>query len=409
METIGIIAEYNPFHRGHAHQLSYLAKHWPKAVRIVVMSGSFVQRGGPALFSKFDRARWAILGGADVVIELPTLWASANAEAFADGGVRLLAGLGVECLSFGSEITDLDLLKQTASLNQEEDVQKRIKDLLKEGLFYGAALRQAMVESLPQASKILESPNAMLGVEYLRTIKAYGLTMIPLPVERQSNHHAHQLTEALPSGTALRAELLRNSAKSKHQTSILSALSPYFPQKVFPLINQALQEGRYAQPERYQEYIHYRGRIEEIDTLQNLQDFTEGLEHKWMKAMQANTWAQAREQIKSKRYSYARLDRMAANTVLGITKGLYQEGQKQGPNYARLLAFNQRGRNWLRSYRGTLPIIQKWAPFFKKASGFTKASLRLDQKATDIQALAMAHTNHHRGGLDYTMPPIYLP
>ena len=110
MKTIGIICEYNPFHNGHAHQLHTLAQEHPEALRICIMSGSFVQRGEPAIFSKFDRARWAILGGADIVIELPTLYSLGSAQLFGTGSIRMVKALHIDALSFGSETADLDTL-----------------------------------------------------------------------------------------------------------------------------------------------------------------------------------------------------------------------------------------------------------------------------------------------------------
>lgn len=399
MKTIGIIAEYNPFHRGHAHHLGRIADQWPEALRIVLMSGAFVQRGGPAIMSKFDRARMAILGGADLVLELPSLFASAHAQLFASGAVRLLGELGVDGLSFGSEVTQLSLLEDVASLSQEESVQERCRQLLKDGLYYGTALRQAIIEVDPRATASLDAPNALLGIEYIRAIQAYQYAMRPLPIERTSQHHAQDLCAELPSGTALRQALY---SKDYH------GLDKYFPENTYSLIQAAIQEGAYLDPQRYDDMVLTRARQLDTHQLLAIQDFKEGLENKWTKAAQESSWLAGRETIKSKRYAYARLDRMAAYTLLDVTKSLIQEAQDKGPQYARLLAFNNRGRTWLKTASPALPLIQKWAPFYKKAQGFTKKSLSIDALANDLQALCFHNQERRRGGQDFLYSPQFI-
>lgn len=151
-----------PFHKGHEHQLKELAKRYPDALRLVVMSGSFVQRGEPALFDKFTRARWALLNGAHAVIELPTVYATANAERFAAGGVRLLHRLGVRALAFGTETEDASLLQKIARLSLSSTVQTACREALKKGEFYGTALRQAIITECPDAAAIVNQPTPCL-------------------------------------------------------------------------------------------------------------------------------------------------------------------------------------------------------------------------------------------------------
>ena len=162
MKTIGIICEYNPFHNGHAHQLHTLAQEHPEALRICIMSGSFVQRGEPAIFSKYDRARWAILGGADIVIELPTLYSLGSAQLFGTGAIRMVKALHIDALSFGSETADLDTLVDIAKRMDCESTQAVLRTYINEGMSYGSAFRKAL------DTEILNTPNALLGLEYIR-------------------------------------------------------------------------------------------------------------------------------------------------------------------------------------------------------------------------------------------------
>ena len=198
MKTIGIICEYNPFHNGHAHQLHTLAQQYPDTLRICIMSGSFVQRGEPAIFSKFDRARWAILGGADIVIELPTLYSTGSAQLFGTGAIRMVKGLAIDALSFGSETADLDALIDIAKRMDCESTQEQLRTYINEGMSYGTAFRKAL------HTEILNTPNALLGLEYIRAGLAYNPKLQYIPILRTSNHHEETITDKLPSGTALR-------------------------------------------------------------------------------------------------------------------------------------------------------------------------------------------------------------
>ena len=147
MKAIGIICEYNPFHNGHAHQLHTLSVSYPDTLRVAIMSGSFVQRGEPAYFTKFDRARWAIYGGADIVIELPTIYSLGSAELFCTGAIRLMKALHIDSISFGSELdSNTTILYKAAELFNTKQGQEAIQCHLKTGLSYGTALRQVITK-----------------------------------------------------------------------------------------------------------------------------------------------------------------------------------------------------------------------------------------------------------------------
>ncbi len=402
METIGIIAEYNPFHLGHAHQLSYLADRWPQALRIVVMSGSFVQRGEPAFFSKFDRAYWALLGGADLVFELPALFALRSAEIFAAGAIRLLSQLHVDAFSFGSEVTNLDTLLEVAHSIDSDEVQARTKELIQTGLSYGAALRLALSESSPLTATALNQPNSLLGIEYLRALETYNLQLTPLLVPRQGSHyHDTSLANTYPSATALRTAF-QNKEKNL-------PLANFFPEEVVPLINERLSSGHYLDIKRYYDLIHYQSRLQSASQLANYGEFTEGIENRWKKASQFSSWQQSRASIKTKRYTYARLDRMGAYTVLQWPKELLIKSHEQGPQYARLLGFTSAGRNWLRGHASNIPIIQKWGPFQRQATGFVSDMAQADTLATNIQSLCFSSPQSRVSDQDFHFTPHYLP
>ncbi len=358
MKTIGIICEYNPFHNGHAHQLHTLAQLHPDALRICIMSGSFVQRGEPAIFSKFDRARWAILGGADIVIELPTLYSTGSAQLFGTGAIRMVKALAIDALSFGSETADLDTLVDIAKRMDCESTQEQLRTYINEGISYGAAFRKAL------DTEILNTPNALLGLEYIRAGLAYNVKLEYIPILRTSNHHEETLTDELPSGTALRQLITSiGNLSSQFNTSTgnpSSQLQSTIPPSITSDMTQVIENGNYVNYNRYHDMVHSLSRRTTPKELEKFGDFSEGIEHLWSKAAQQTSWTTATEEIKSKRYTYARLQRMGAYLTLGITKDVLQNAMEEGPQYARLLAFNDRGRQWLRN-EYEIPLIQKWA------------------------------------------------
>lgn len=405
MKTIGIICEYNPFHNGHAHQLHTLAQLHPDALRICIMSGSFVQRGEPAIFSKFDRARWAILGGADIVIELPTLYSTGSAQLFGTGAIRMVKALAIDALSFGSETAYLDALINIAKRMDCKSTQEQLRTYIKEGMSYGAAFRKAL------HTEILNTPNALLGLEYIRAGLAYNVKLEYIPILRTSNHHEETLTDELPSGTALRQLITSiGNLSSQFNTSTgnpSSQLQSTIPPSITSDMTQVIENGNYVNYNRYHDMVHSLSRRTTPKKLEKFGDFNEGIEHLWSKAAQQSSWTAATEEIKSKRYTYARLQRMGAYLTLGITKDVLQNAMEEGPQYARLLAFNDRGRQWLRN-EYEIPLIQKWVKAANELSALGQTMHHIDTLATDIQALCFHNESNRIGHKDYTYTPQYI-
>ena len=396
MKTIGIICEYNPFHNGHAHQLHTLAQEHPEALRICIMSGSFVQRGEPAIFSKFDRARWAILGGADIVIELPTLYSLGSAQLFGTGAIRMVKALHIDALSFGSETANLDALVDIAKRMDCESTQAVLRTYINEGMSYGSAFRKAL------DTEILNTPNALLGLEYIRAGLNYHPTLKYMPILRTSDHHESNIIKDFPSGTALR-KLITNMATSSNNCNINSIV----PKTIADDMTNIISNGAYVNYNRYYDIIHSLSRRTSTTKLESFGEFNEGIEHLWSKAAQQPTWNLAMKQIKSKRYTYARLQRMGAYLTLRIQKDLLQSAIQESPQYARLLAFNDRGRQWLRN-DFEIPLIQKWAKAPNELNTLGQTMHQIDTLATDIQALCLHNEVKRMGHMDYTYTPQYI-
>lgn len=430
MKTIGIICEYNPFHNGHAHQLYTLAQEHSDALRICIMSGSFVQRGEPAIFSKFDRARWAILGGADIVIELPTLYSLGSAQLFGTGAIRMVKALHIDALSFGSETANLDALVDIAKRMDCESTQAVLRTYINEGMSYGSAFRKAL------DTEILNTPNALLGLEYIRAGLNYHPTLKYMPILRISNHHEANITKDFPSGTALRkfiTDMATGSNKynkysiftsTNTNTNVNSAattttkfntanrkielqLQSIVPKTIADDMTNIISNGAYVNYNRYYDIIHSLSRRTSTTKLESFGEFNEGIEHLWSKAAQQPTWNLAMEHIKSKRYTYARLQRMGAYLTLGIQKDLLQRAMQEGPQYARLLAFNDRGRQWLQN-TFEIPLIQKWAKAPNELNTLGQTMHQIDTLATDVQALCFHNEVKRMGHMDYTYTPQYI-
>ena len=440
MKTIGIICEYNPFHNGHAHQLYTLAQEHSDALRICIMSGSFVQRGEPAIFSKFDRARWAILGGADIVIELPTLYSLGSAQLFGTGAIRMVKALHIDALSFGSETANLDALVDIAKRMDCESTQAVLRTYINEGMSYGSAFRKAL------DTEILNTPNALLGLEYIRAGLNYHPTLKYMPILRTSDHHEANITKDFPSGTALR-KLITDMATGSNKynkysiftstnmntttsestntnSNVNSAattttkfntanrkielqLQSIVPKTIADDMTNIISNGAYVNYNRYYDIIHSLSRCTSTTKLESFGEFNEGIEHLWSKAAQQPTWNLAMEHIKSKRYTYARLQRMGAYLTLGIQKDLLQRAMQEGPQYARLLAFNDRGRQWLRN-TFEIPLIQKWAKAPNELNTLGQTMHQIDTLATDVQALCFHNEVKRMGHMDYTYTPQYI-
>ena len=440
MKTIGIICEYNPFHNGHAHQLYTLAQEHSDALRICIMSGSFVQRGEPAIFSKFDRARWAILGGADIVIELPTLYSLGSAQLFGTGAIRMVKALHIDALSFGSETANLDALVDIAKRMDCESTQAVLRTYINEGMSYGSAFRKAL------DTEILNTPNALLGLEYIRAGLNYHPTLKYMPILRISNHHEANITKDFPSGTALRKLITdmatgsnkynkysiftstnmntTTSGSTNTNSNVNSAattttkfntanrkielqLQSIVPKTIADDMTNIISNGAYVNYNRYYDIIHSLSRRTSTTKLESFGEFNEGIEHLWSKAAQQPTWNLAMEHIKSKRYTYARLQRMGAYLTLGIQKDLLQRAMQEAPQYARLLAFNDRGRRWLRN-TFEIPLIQKWAKAPNELNTLGQTMHQIDTLATDVQALCFHNEIKRMGHMDYIYTPQYI-
>lgn len=382
MRIAGIIAEYDPFHNGHAaHIANTRAENGGNATHIVaVISGSFTQRGEPALLSKFRRAEMALACGADLVLELPLPWAMAPAEHFAAGGVAVLNALRcVDLLSFGSECGNVEALKQLANLSNNPLFQSELKKELEKGIPYAAASQQAAAGIVgAEVAEHLASPNNTLGIEYLRAVTAQGADWDVFTLQRQGTLHG----EMTSKGAFASATLLRNMVRDDN----LCLLNAYMPDEVVSILQSAHENGETTTQTLRLEHAliaHLRGLP--IEAYANLPWLSEGLENRLYRESRTTTdYASLLEAVKTRRYPMARLRRVLWASLIGLTaadtKGL--------PPYIRVLGMNPRGREMLAAASPTLPILTRTAQITELDDG-AKRIFALECAATDLHALAM--------------------
>ena len=338
MSLVGVICEYNPFHNGHARQLSAIREQLGMDTTIVcLMSGDWVQRGAPAVFPTHLRAEAAIRCGADLVLELPISCALSSAEGFAAGGVRILDLLGCDYLSFGSEQGRVEPLMEAARLQLSSRFDEQLKLRLSAGVSYASARSDAL--RAIGAPSVVRCPNDILGVEYCKAILRRNSRMDPLVIPRGGAYEAEVLDPVEPSASALRRVLDEPSLWSEAVPVCLHAL--------------------YRTAERHTLSAGERAILTRLRTLTDA-DFEAlpfGSEGLWSKLMHCARREASVDAVidgtKSKRYARARIQRMVICAFLGLTRELMEAE----PAYARVLAFNDRGRGRLRSLRDRFPIL----------------------------------------------------
>lgn len=375
----GIVCELNPLHRGHAYLLQEARRHSDAVV--CVMSGNWVQRGEPAVLSKFVRARMALACGADLVAELPLPWACAGAEPFAFGAVSLLDSLGcIGQLWFGSECGDAERLNRLASLLLSPAFSNALRDCLQTGKSFAAARQQAVTQLAgSEEAALLESANNILGIEYCKALHRLQSPITPMTVKRMGSPHdcrQEATPDAFLSASQLR-ELLREG----------QSLEGLLPPAAWQILQEEISAGRAPGDfSRLETAVIARLRSMSKAEFAALPDVSEGLENRLYEvSRRALTLEALYEGVKSKRYSHARIRRIVAAAFLGIPRNLPAK-----PPYFRVLAMNARGREVLRaaSQKATIPLLSRPRDFLQGPEE-PRSLFALEQRATDLFALTL--------------------
>lgn len=409
-KVLGIICEYNPFHNGHLYQLNESIKKVNPDYVVCIMSGNFVERGNTALINKWARAQMALSCGANIVIELPTIYSISSAENFASGAIKILNSLGSDVyLSFGSECGDISVLDKFADVLYREPPEyiTMLNHELSKGLSFPKARENAMllyINDIRNSANVLSGSNNILGIEYLKQIKKTNSKIKPITIKRiGTNYNTTSINNNFASATAIREMLLsKKSVKS------------LMPKTAYSILKEELSNGRFVLDiSKFEREIIYKLRCMSLEQIKNLPDVSEGLENKIKNAANScNNISDLISQIKSKRYTLTRINRILLYTLLDITKEDYSNSQKVIP-YLHILGINEDGKFLLSelSKNKKLNIITSVKQFLdntKNSSNMKilKNMLEKDILATNIYTLG--YKKDSKANLDFTKKLIVL-
>lgn len=400
MKVVGLITEYNPFHNGHKLHLQEAKKLTQSDKVIVIMSGNFVQRGAPALIDKYQRTRFALEQGADVVIELPTCYATASAEGFALGAVSLLNQLNVvDCLCFGSESGDIKELNVAASLliNESKEFKEQLTFHLRNGLTYPAARHKAFVSCYPDNTtnqgSLLASPNNILGIEYIKAIHQLNSPIIPYTITRQiAGYHDIELHSTITSATAIRKSI-------EDTANPLSQIAKHVPKAVYSILEQEYQHSFPLFEDDLSNLLHYRLLFESYESLLSYLDINDSLARRILKyKSQLLSFSSMALTLKTKDITLSRINRGLLHILLNIKKDSYERFQHENyTQYARLLGFRKESRSFIRQMQDTsaIPIITKLANYKKNLTETGILMLKQDILAADLYQIMIQKKYNH--------------
>ena len=459
--VLGIIAEYNPFHNGHLYHLKESKQKCNAKYVVAIISGNFTQRGDVSIVNKFEKAKMAIENGIDMVIELPTLYSISSAENFANGAIKILNELNfVTHISFGSESGDINQLNNIASIltDEPEEFSKLLKEELRKGSSFPVARQNAIEKFLNltnknEFSKLLNSPNNILAIEYLKALKKTKSNITPITIERKNvDYYSENIVENFASSTKIRKEISENLNMHTNIMDINNMdvnmdmfLNSCMPKKSYDIIKENIGKGNCIQGLKcFEDMIFYKLRSMQINEIKEIPDVCEGLENVIKKASnETNSLEDLINKCKSKRYTRTRIQRILIYALLGITRQDMEMSENVNP-YIRVLAVNKNGRELLSIINKTIvnkanvktdinnkpnentginnininkpndntdnKINNKETDIITSLKKFEttnedkalKRMMEIDKLATDIYTIKQR--SGYIGGLDYTMP-----
>lgn len=376
MKICATIAEYNPLHLGHLKHIEYMKHSLGADKIIVIMSGNFTQRGEPAVMNKFKRAKQAVIAGADAVIELPTVFATANAEIFAKGAVNIINSLGIaDGICFGVESgSKTDYLRLATAMNDES---KQFRKALKEKLNDGISLAKAKFETLKSLGEefdesLISSPNNILGLEYTKALLKCKSDLDIYPMLREGDHNDQTLKKGITSATSIRQVI---------KLAKLKKLKKNLP----PFVYKELEDYPFA----FDKLIMSKIITEPAEEIKKILDCTEGLENRIKALSKDNRSVETLiDKVSTKRYTKARIRRILIANLLGITEDFVNECLSSDL-YAKILAVNADAKDIvsLLGSNSKIPILTRKsdAAALKKTAA---ASFELDTLANDLYNLA---------------------
>lgn len=394
-KRIGIIAEYNPFHNGHLYQIQKAKESTGADTVIAVMSGNFTQRGDTSLINKFEKAKIALQNEVDMVIELPTIYSISSAENFALGGVKILNEIGnIDYLVFGIEEENLEKLQAIADVlvNEDNEFKRNIKEELNKGNSYPKAREIALKKVLlsENVENIMQKPNNILAIEYLKALKTTNSKIKPIAIKRKNTmHNDENINENYASGTYIRKLFIENNFNE-----IRKVVSKYTYERLLELKNQ----GAYVSSiNDFSDIVIYKIRTMTKEEISQIADVNEGLENIIkLASTTCKTIDEIVEKVSTKRYTKTRISRILTYILLDITKSEIEQSKNANP-YIRVLGINKKFEGILKTINNDKLITS--LKKFEENNGENQL-LNIDKKATEIYTIK--YPKSVQANLDYT-------
>ena len=364
MKTVGIIAEFNPFHKGHEYLIRTLKKETGSDYAVIVMSGDYTQRGAPAILDKYTRTKMALLCGADLVLELPIYYSTSSAEFFAGGAVSILNNIGVvDYLGFGSESGDISSIEKVAKVLYDEPTRfsELIKDNLKSGMNYAAARANALsaflcegtssddscISASPEATdnitSLISNPNDILAIEYVKALQIQRSDIVPYAIKRVGDSYNEEVLSA-DSEVFASAKAIRNVLESGNNSN---AVISQLPENVYKLISDFEKDNElhFTASDDFSELLHYKLLSEKNNGFSQYLDVSSDLSDKIVGTISDYTsFSDFVAKLKSKDLTYTRISRVLLHILLGMTTDkleVYSADRSAFTSYARILGFNK--------------------------------------------------------------------
>lgn len=420
MNLLGLVVEYNPFHNGHKYHLEK-SKEITKATHtIAIMSGSFLQRGEPALFDKYTRAEMAVKSGVDLVIELPTLYACQSAEIFAHGAITTLNSLNcIDSVCFGSEEGNVKILSTIANILVKEPIEFKssLRKYLDDGLVFPIARSKALYEYIKihnllhlnenELQKVLNSSNNILGIEYIKSLIKLNSPITPYTITRfASEYNSSDISSNICSATAI-----RNSLRDAQD---LQTIKNVVPKATFNELNSKIDNN--FNP--IFDYMFYNILssiiIRDYENLNSYFEVNEGIENKiYSNIFTSSNLNELINSTKSKRYTMTKIKRTLNNILLGITKeDILKIKDLNSIPYIRVLAFNNKGREIIKKIKTSsdIEIITKFSKVSNINEDIFNTLIKYDLKSSNMYNLVYYKNNKDllKGPMDYYLSPKYL-
>lgn len=374
MSIIGIVCEFNPFHKGHKYLIDSVKQQGD--VVVCVMSGNYVQRGEPAVFPKDVRVEMALRNGVDVVLELPFVCATASAEIFAKNAIKILDSVGCDKLAFGAEIAEVDSLTHVVDILLDKDFDSKVNKYLNEGLSYPLSRQNAFNEYGYEFD--ISTPNNILAIEYIKAIKQINSKMIPVAVKRiGAGYNDNSAIDDFASATHIRS-LINNKSDYKK----------YIPENIIYLYNETIENGRLFSYDKYNLVALALLREKIGSDLKNVANMAEGLENRIENAIKTNAdMNEIFDCVKTKRYTHSRIRRAVLSMIFGVTN----EDLAISAPYCRVLGFNTEEPKTVGKLADCckLPFIVNYSDFSKYDSPQMDRIFELENLSTDIYNLML--------------------